>query len=423
MITQSKLNGPLYLNHIDIENGKEKLMSKALPIPDIKFGYPQSINIHMNPYTESILLERVYDDAPPDYRMYTNNKFTTTLSPTQDEMMEDTVHSYYYGIAEYATERMPYLIQNEPPVSIDVLPDYETFTLPPILSGYPYEQTFTYSDELLNVIGHLPATYTDRYKRPINASAMNNGYYFPTTIDKVTTPMRDLVGKHTHYPIVVRLNDYTAESVFVCLDLEPGYTDEELEIAESYDVIYKEETPRGGKHYLARIKDGENVFKYRISTHLEAQINCQITFYGINGQIINPNAEPISLSKYEEVGNKSNITAIMDKPPGVDELIARLEEYNVRLGSTGKQAAKRVYVYDKDDSHADFMALLRIYRLDILPNIKLLSISDDALPWVLAGYAQDIIPARLKHADDRAGVPYLVYIANKIIGGPHAKNY
>ena len=57
--------------------------------------------------------------------------------------------------------------------------------------------------------------------------------------------------------------------------------------------------------------------------------------------------------------------------------------------------------------------LWQCYGYTILPFIK--EIPENMLPWVLAEYTSNIIPARLKHIDNRQGVPYLVYLALKII--------
>lgn len=421
MLEQSKRDGPLYYSQEVIEKGKRKLISKPIVLHILKFGPPTKVIIHLNASTKKVLLEVLKDDSLyPEYYLYSQTKFCKKLNLTEDDTIDDETYAYYYGIAQIKGDKTPYLLKDEPPITISDVPTFDTFQLPPVLSGYPYKQAFKYIPELTDLIGHLKATYTDRYKRPLNPTAIKHRKYFPMIIDNTTTKFKDLCNSNLPFPIVVILNNISANAQFGCIDLEPSHTDDDLELANSFDAYYVEDTPRGGKHYLIRVKPDEKSYKYRLTPNIEAQIQCQITIYGINGKILNPQPEITDLSQYKQVGHKTNpIVSIDDRPDGIkfaaeiEDNVNELIEANEKLGSTGAEQAKRAYIYDDDDSHADFTALARLYRLNIKPLKE--NFTDDELPWLLASYAARIIPPRAKHSDARNGVPYLVYLADKII--------
>lgn len=405
ILEQSELNGAVYHTVEQEEGGRNKLASKSVAINTIKFGPPTQVIIHRN-QTDNVLVEI---PNTGEYYLYEDEKYVKSLDLNPVALVEDETFEYLYGVAMVGNQKTPYLIKNKPPVTLTDKPEFQTFKLPPILSGYPYKQSFTYSEGLIGLLGDLPATFTDRYKRPLNPSAIDYRKYFPTRIDKVTTTFSQLAYRELNYPLVVML---ASETEFACIDLEPGYSDEDLELANSFDAYYVEDTPRGGKHYLVKIQKDLDVYKYDITEHLEVQINSQITFYGINGKLLNPNPEVSDFTGYKEVGTKRDSIIISDMPDNVYQIVEDLIEINDKLGNTGRIQAKRVYITDKDESHADFTALARLYRIDIKPFIE--TIPEESLPWVLAEYAVNVIPARVKHSDDRNGVPYLVYLASKI---------
>ena len=73
---------------------------------------------------------------------------------------------------------------------------------------------------------------------------------------------------------------------------------------ESYPYVYKEETPRGGVHYL--IYTDSDAFKYRISDRLEVIVNSMVTFYG-NGEFSTQEPTILTRSDFEdctEVGHE-----------------------------------------------------------------------------------------------------------------------
>lgn len=419
MLEQSQKNAPVYRALETIEKGKKKLATKTLNIPDIKFGMPHRIQIHINPETTAVMVAYIDEPQPNGYVYQNGTLIATVESYTQPK---DVLHDYNYGVAQIGTSTDPYFIVNEPSVSYDGELDRQTFKLPPTIAGYPYDQTFSYLPELNEFLGTLPATFTDRYKRPLNARAMAQGKYFPTSFDKVTTTFSDLSNTNQPFPIVVDLSQTVGENKYAAVDLEPGYTDSDLSIAASFDALYAEDTPRGGKHYLVRVSPENTAFGYRISPYLEVEVQRPVTLYGINGELRDKKSPLIDFSEYNEIGHDSNPDIKIEIPAHLSELIERVEQRSQSLGLTGKTQAKRVYLIDKDESHADYMAMLKLYMNDVMPYGG--DISESDLPWVLAGYAEGIIPSRAKHSSQRNGVPYLVYVADKIIRrNPVVKTY
>lgn len=413
MLEQAKRNSPVYLSREVIENHKSKLISKSIAIPHIKFGPAIPIVIHRLLTTTKTLVEIVHGDAPNFYIYDEQGQFIQRAELTEADTINDELYSYFYGLAHVDGFETPYLIQNNPPVSINQKPDMDTFELPPLLSGYPYQDMkFHYMDELINLFGDLTATYTDRYKRPLNPEAVKVKKFYPTSMDKVKTTFAEVANTPYPYPIVIQLTS-SHNQRFACVDLEPTHTDEDAKLAESFDAFYVEDTPRGGKHYIVRVPLSDDTFKYRLSDNLEVQVNCQITFYGINGQWLNDNPSESDFSQYKVVGHHTTEIETMTMPSNVDDIIQECIVANDRLGSTGREQAERVYITDSDESHADFVAILRLYNIDIKPFKTM--IDKESLPWVLAGYASHYIPARAKHATERNGVPYLVYLSNIII--------
>lgn len=415
MLEQTKLNGPIYASIETTENGKAKLATKNATIANIAFGPALEIIIHRNPDTDGILLEiPTGESTPPRFGFYKDEKYVRELTVTDDQMENDETFSYYYGHAIYDGKEMPYYIKNQPSITATCKPSLSTFRLPSVIGGYPYKQTFSYLPELVSLLSDYPTTFTDRYKRPLRADSVRSKRYYPVSMDAVKTTFAELANTNYPFPLVAMLS--TAHGSLGCIDLEPGYNQDDLSLAESFPAYYVEDTPRGGRHYLVKIDSELAVFKYRLTDNLEAQINSQITFYGINGKWLNDDPEVADFSSYKVVGRRTSIEVTAKTSEEMlfaSRIVDELVEANERLGTTGVASAKRVYAYDKDESHADFTAMARLYRTNVLPFKS--NIAIDMLPWVLAEYAARVIPARLKHSDDRLGVPYLVYLASKII--------
>lgn len=401
MLEQSKLNGPVYHS----KTNTKSVATRQVDIPDIKFGPPVALIIHRNPMSDKLLVEDVQNQEAYVYGQHCEQ----LVKPITYE--NDKLYKYYCGIAEFENEKQVYWIKNQPPVTISDQVVLTELTLPASITGYPYEQTFTFSDELIDILGPLTATYVDKYKRPLNAEAMENDIYLPIGIDKVTSKFHEIVNKHTHFPIVCQLD----ETPFGLLDLEPGYTDEELAEAESYQYIYKETTPRGGIHYL--IRTDSEAFKYRVSEHLEVIVNAMVTFYG-GGEIKDINAPTIpesQFSEYKELGHQSIEVKKSDKD--VVAIVDKLQFANKRDKTLGEQMVTKQYEIDHDLSHADFMSCIHLMEHNIGPylkSIKTFGFTDDDIPWIIAEYVSRLIEFRLKHNREIVGVPYLVYVATKV---------
>lgn len=423
MLEQTSLNGVVYLSLELEEKGKTKLVTKNAILTNIQFGPYKPIIIHQNPRTEVIMIEYPEENNAGYLYQREDNQWNLIQEVDAVTQPDDITTNYLYGMAIYkdteTTYTVPYMIQNEPNVTLDITPDINVCSMPPTMTGYPYDIEFTYKSELIDLIGHLTATYADKYKRPLNPSFIKGNKYFPTSVDNLTTTVSDICKVPKKYPVVVMLNKHADSAEFACIDLEPGYTPEELEVAESFDAYYKEDTPRGGKHYLVKPNKDNTEFKYRISKQLEVQVHCLITFYGINGQFLNSNPSETSFEQYDVVGHQSTIITTTDAPDNVSEIVDELMIAITKLGTTGKIKAIRAYKTIDDISRADFTAIARLYNTDIKPFES--DIPKDSLPWVLAEYASLVIPARLKHSTSRNGVPYLVYLAN-IITSKETKN-
>ena len=413
MLEQSKLNSPVYYTQeTRDERGRDKLINKIVTLDNVKFGPKLHIVIHRNMLTTQTMV--VCDQVPqPNGFIYDENG-TLIKQVVSKKHKGDRLFPYWYGMAEIDGQTTVYLLQNEPPETSSLTPDLHHFELPPVLKGYGYDQVFAYDQKLLDLIGDRPATFTDKYKRPMNyMSLLHERLYFPVALDKVATKFVDIAKEKSNFPAVVIINPEGQPIQYATLDLEPGYTPEDYQLASSFDAYYQEDTPRGGKHYLVKVDADSDAFKYRLTPNLEAQTRAQITFYGINGVFLNDNPKTSCFSEYEAIGNHDSVVIDPKMPPGVESKIDECREVIKKIGTTGAKQAKRVYLTDTDLSHADFMALLKLYQTDLKPLASY--IPSDMMPWVLAGYAASIIPGRTKHNTMRNGVPYLVYLATKII--------
>lgn len=397
MIEQSLENGPLYVS----TTSEKSIASKKAIIAEITFG----------PYHELIIYK-----AGNGFMVWDTTENQSFMWPQGTQPVENPkeLMSCKFGKAKYENEEHLYYVQNTPKITEDFEIPFNQFEIPSSLTGYPYDRTFQYTEKLSQIIGHLPATYVDRYKRPINVKALRNHRYLPTSIDKVTTTYNDLEHSGFHFPIVCDLRN----TDLAIIDLEPGYTEQEKIEAEKIPYLYKEETPRGGIHYL--IKTDSNAYKYRISENLEIIVNTMVTFYGINGQV-SPNEFIISkdyFNQYQEVGHKSHTVQETDK--NIVELVDALEAIQTKQFkiSNHQQAVNNIIATDKDDSHADYMILRYIYKSCIQPyeqSLKQNDITDEDYPWIMAEFFNRLAPFRLKHNSERTGIPYLVYVAKSVV--------
>ena len=399
MIEQSKRNGPLFYS----KESTKTVATKRIEIPEVKFGPPKPVIIHRNPQTDKLLVE---DVNKAEGHVYGGGYEKTIPAITYQN---DILYPYYCGIAIYEEEEHVYWIQNQPEVTIPNEVDLTNIKLPPTLVGYPYEETFTYSPQLMGLLENVKSTYVDKYKRPLNPEAFRNKIHVPIGIDKVKTKFKEIANTAPNYPIVCDLKDTT----FGILDLEPGYTEEEKQKAESYPYIYKEETPRGGVHYL--IYTDSDAFKYRISDRLEVIVNSMVTFYG-NGEFSTQEPTILTRSDFEdctEVGHKQ--LEIVEVSQDIKELVDLLMTTNYQEDAKGVELVQEQMATDKDESHAEYVSMLHLLNKNIGPYLGKLktvySLPETDIPWIMAEYLSRILEFRLKHNREIKGVPYLVYVA------------
>lgn len=394
MIEQSKLNGPLYYSNVV----NDKLISKQINPSDVSFGPYREIRVYKQDsgyVVEDLLSQKAY-------------YYEKGVRQNEVDFV-DHGKRYLAGVAQYDDNKTQYLIQNTPDiVSLqDTLP--KEFHAPVSMTGYPYDQRFTFSDDFIDLIKDLPATYVDKYKRPLNLDMFREGFYLPINIASVTSKVSDLEF-NIPFPIVVNLE----HSEYAVIDLEPGFTDKDLNLIKDFDLIYQEDTPRGGKHLLVRTKD--KAFKFRISKNCEVVNQSMCTFYGINGKVLDTNAEYVTFSdkNYTEVGRDKVVITKASKH--VMTFVEQIKAF-YKDDPYGEQLATHEYTHETDLSLADFKALVHLYRNNVKPlvDVEGSNVSPGDIPWILAEYARTVIPYREKHDSNRLGAPYLVYVATAVI--------
>lgn len=398
MLEQSILHGKVYC----VAQTETSLQTKAVPLTDISFGPIRPIHLYVISDMEIFICDISKDDW---YHYKSDSK--TSILPLIDKIRPKSIpqvteHFYYYGQAKYKDKFHTYFIKNMPRVTISDIPDVNTIPFPITLQTLDYEETFSYPDQLRKELANIPACYTDRYKRPIKRT---HDATYPISIDKVTTKFIEL--PMCTYPVVLNF----ANTIYGIADLEPHHTEEDIAHFNSLDGYYVEDTPRGGKHKLVKIKSPE--FKFRYSDGLEIINQSQATLYGINGTWLNDNPNSIDVTVYKEVGHTEHeIIATLDRP-NVEQEVELLRKKAIENLSIGKQTAERLYRTDADVSHGEYMVLWVLYRDDILPYSK--QLDRNLLPWILEQYAMDVIEHRSKHETMRHGLPYLVYLSAIII--------
>lgn len=395
MLEQSFEHGTVYLSYVK----SDSLITKSVKIPEIKFGPSRPVDIivtHDFVYVQDRSTQIVY--------LYSGGHLQAEGKDIQ--MPDQRRFFYYYGMAYLPTAKTdnkyyPFFTQNRPPMQIENIPDIKQFEPPRTLQNLGYRQTFTYPNEIIDLLGDIKASYVDRYKRPIRT---DNGRTFPISMDRVTTTFKELAP--TNYPVVVDLS----KTPFAMVDLEPGYTEDDLQHFEQLDGYYVESTPRGGKHLLVPIQS--DTFKFRYSEHLEIINDGMVTLYGIEPEILSVHPEQIDVSIYE-----STVRRVTEQVKPVSDNIKRyveaLEAQSDKRASPAKTYALNRYEQESDMSYADYISLYILYMQDVQPYQN--QLPKDSLPWILEAYARDVIPWRSKHDTMRNGVPYMVHLANEII--------
>lgn len=395
-IEQSRTGGEFYLTTIvdDSKSSKHTVKTEAIPPGRVLWGQPYQGSF-------SVVNDRLYFTSGYTYE-YVNSQW-------QYVPMNLNGEPYYFGLALVDGVTYPYYVKDIPTPTVNLPVQLELMEPPHTWTGFPYEQTFSLLPELVEILKDIPATYVDRYKRPLNAALVDRHRYYPKTVKESGYTLGQL-RQGTHFPCVIDLNQFSVDGVkFGILDLEPGYTDTDLEWLQSFDIIYEEETPRGGKHFL--FKHTSDRYKYRLTPNLEILTNALVTLYGINGRIINLNAQPSKLDDSLAVDYNpiEVVTAESDVNQIVEWLLAR------NKGGLGRSNMQRRYERESqvDMSSAEFNAMRHLYVREIKMFESMMTESD--VPWVLGEYARHVLPYREKHDSLRKGIPYIVYTAQKVI--------
>lgn len=395
MLEQSFEHGTVYLSYVK----SDSLITKSVKIPEIQFGPSRPVHIIVTDdfvYVQDLNTKIVY--------LYSGGHLQA--QGLDIPMPDNRRFFYYYGMAylpkaKTEVKHYPFFTQNRPPKQIDDIPNIQVFEPPRTLQNLGYRQTFTYPIELIDLLGDVKATYVDRYKRPIRTE---NGRTLPISMDRVSTKMKDL--PESNYPIVVDL----AKTPFAMVDLEPGYTDDDLEHFNSLDGYYVESTPRGGKHLLVPIQS--DLFKFRYSDHLEIINEGMVTLYGIEADVLSLHPDTLDITPYTQTTRRAT-APVKPVSDNIKQYVEALQAQSEKVASPAKHYARNRYEQESDRSYADYIALYILYMQDVYPYQH--QLPENSLPWILEAYARDTIPWRSKHDSMRNGVPYMVHLANEVI--------
>lgn len=402
IIEQAYSNTAYYIVKIVNDNGKKRLINKPIEISDLTFHAPIMVTMYA-------LDDMTYLQPKNSEKVYTfrNNIFCGFLKPSENKKYY--CYEFYVGIVKYGSEYLPYWSIDKPEhIQTSSTINFAKTMLPPMYTGLKYDMNFEYDQKLISILNEYQASLVDQFKRPLNVNGIKRHQYYPGKLADSPSTVKDIVGLSKTLPIVVNLE--SKNEGLACLDLEPHFTEKELNKAESFDYYYVEETPRGGRHYLIKAKQ-KDAYKFRISKHLEVQVNAPITWYGINGIWKKDKIELSDLSEYKEVGHESSTFDETENPEKAQLIAKAYCEFFKYTGS--RIYALSIYHKTDDLSYADFTAMARLYHRDIQFNV--LQYPRDLQVWILADYASLILPHRAKHDELRLGVPYLTYLANKIV--------
>lgn len=394
MLEQTKKNGRVF----NIEPGTKSVLSRPAKIPEFEFGPYRPITVYR--VTDHEMW--VKDESHGDWYHYQGDGDDLALISRETDHNEFGSGCFYmYGMAEHKTngqkDTIPYFVQDMPYVQKHIIPDINKMQMPFSMRSLDYGRIFTYPDALKELLKDCPVAYADRFKRPIIRS---QGHTYPISLQKQFFNWNELADGC--YPVVA---DLTGTN-FAVLDLEPTRTKDEEMTYESIIGYYEEETIRGGRHKLVRLDDP--TFKFRYGNGLELIANGMITFYGINGVMLSSDPPPMQTKGFAPVGHVERLIKPMDMPDEIGQLVKKLETYVGDL-TLEKQQIQDRHRLNTDNSDREFRILLDVYKLAVASNRH--HFSEDDLPWILTAYASDIIEPREKHATQRNGVPYLVYLS------------
>lgn len=391
-----------------VDNGQSQtLVENVIKLSEVKFHKPYKCKLYV--LDNEAYIEMTSISNQKRYYKYNNAFFCGFFNHIN--VSRFAKWNYYLGTCEINQTTYIYWSMNQiNDWNGESKLDLTNLVLPPSKTGFIYDMSFSYTHQLITKLGSYTASLVDRYKRPISIDGYFNNSYYPIALGKETYKFKDIVNISKNLPIVVDLSSHNQG--LACLDLEPHFSSADLEIAESFDYYYVEETPRGGRHYLIKVKQ-KDAYKFRISKHLEVQVNAAITWYGISGQWVKDVVKPSDLSKYTEIHHQERKIKTIKVPEKINNMVDKMMKY-FRY-SASRLHALSIYKTDKDESHADFTAMARLYNFEVK---EMLSAYDNETQiWLLAEYTARVIPYRPKHDEMRLGVPYLVYLANIIING------
>lgn len=402
MIEQSYPAGILYFSQIMTdEKGKKRLISDKVSVKDLKFLSAIKVRVWFNSrHPGSFYLQTAKDK----FRYYRRDQFVKDVAILPKGL---TPNNFCYGQCFYRGTKQSYWLKDE--IKKRKKPDLDQIILPAFLTGYQYDMIFSYPQKLIDFIGDLDASFVDYFKRPLNLAGLAQKRYFPASLKNSHDHFKNLAVQDRHFPIVINLNHKKQDPPLAVMDLEPRYTKEDLALAESFDYYYVEETARGGRHYLVK-PTKTDVFKWRLTPNLEVQVKTMVTLYGIFGKWVNDHPKPADFSQFTEVGrSKTQVPQKVDYSKAENLAKHMVQSYHIKFDF---DVIKRNYQSRDDLSAADYWACADVYNklADYLHNIDRVY-----APWVIAAITRKIIPYRLKHDESRDGVPYLVYVAGKVL--------
>lgn len=390
MLEQIKKNGRVY----NVYPQEKSVSSKPALIPEYEFGPYRPITV----YRVSDHEMWVKDEAHGDWYHYKGDSYALELVSREDIHEEPASGSFYlYGMAGKGKDIVPYFVQDTPYVQKRIIPDIQTMEMPFSMLSLDYGRIFTYLQGLKDLLRDCPVAYADRFKRPIIRS---QGHTYPISLAKQSFTWNEL--SDSCYPVVADLSGTN----FAVLDLEPTRTTEENMVYESIMGYYEEETIRGGKHKLVRLDD--STFKFRYGNGLELIANGMITFYGINGIMLSSNPAPMKTTGFAPVGHVARMMKPMDMPEEIESLLSKLETYVENMDFI-KDQIRNKHRLNPDNSNREFNMLLDLYRTVLAPYRR--EFPEESLPWILTACANGMIDPREKHATQRNGLPYLVYLS------------
>lgn len=397
LIEQTTKKGIYYVSSIKLENGKKRLVSEIADLSSLILG--KGIKAQIWKDKTSIWLV-----ASGKTALFKLNHFVRFSKPSLSAQKTDEL---FLSLGKYKDESTLVWSKDQVKEDPNFKVDWQKLTLPISIAGFVYDESFSYSKELTQILGKGKAAFIDSIKRPLSVpSLLNHGTYYPKSLDKSSFSFKDLAKYGLNLPIAV---DMGSLENLACLDLEPHFTQEDLDLANSFDAYYVEETPRGGRHYLIKAKG--DAYKYRLTKNLEAQINASVTWYGLFGKWLKDNAQESDLSKYKIVGKRKEDLKINECPPRAQSLFETIKTFG-DIDKIVLNKIKWIYETDDDPSHADWMAILTIYNR-LKPNFTTEDM--DTRGWVLELFARNLIPYRPKHDTDRCGVSYLTYLCFSVV--------